>query len=101
VIFGRRFRFAIAILASNVLLVSLAVAWLIQMLVIAKNGSIKFVENNPSILFIEIVLGALISLFGTIVFILQIRRLGEKRRGDEEDRRGRNQTSPEFKHTHQ
>jgi len=69
-------------LASHLLLISLAVAWLIQMLLIASNGSVKFVEYNQAVLLIEIVLVSLILLFGVVVFIVQFKRLGEKRKDD-------------------
>ncbi len=86
-LFGRRVRFTLVVIASHVLLIALAVAWLIQMLVIAKNGAVRFVEYNQAILFAEIGLVFLISVFGIIVLYLQIRRLGEKRAGDRQDRR--------------
>jgi hypothetical protein len=81
-IFNRRLRFALIIIASHILLIALAVAWLIQMLVININGSVKFVEYNRTILFSEIVLIALVCLFGISVLYLQIKKLGEKRVGD-------------------
>ena len=81
-IFNRRLRFALIIIASHILLIALAVAWLIQMLVININGSVKFVEYNRAILSSEIVLIALVCLFGISVLYLQIKKLGEKRVGD-------------------
>jgi hypothetical protein len=81
-IFNRRLRFALIIIASHILLIALAVAWLIQMLVININGSVKFVEYNRAILSSEIVLIALVCLFGIFVLYLQIKKLGEKRVGD-------------------
>jgi hypothetical protein len=69
-------------LASHLLLISLAIAWLVQMLLIASNGSIKFVEYNQAVLLIEIGLVSLILLFGIVVFVVQLKRLGEKRKGD-------------------
>jgi hypothetical protein len=86
-LFGRRVRFALIILASQLLLVALSVVMLIQMLLIAANGTVRFGENNHVILLIEIALTILIILFGIIVFILQIIRLREKRSSDESDRR--------------
>ena len=70
------------IIASHVLLIALAIAWLIQMLVIYKNGSVKFVENNQAILASEIILIFLICLFGISVLYLQIKKLAEKRASD-------------------
>jgi hypothetical protein len=85
VIFGRRVRFALVVIGSHILLIALAVAWLIQMLVIARNGSVKFVEYNQTILIIEIVFIALISIFGISVLFMQIKRLGEKRSVDRKE----------------
>jgi hypothetical protein len=78
-LFGRRVRFAIIVLASQLLLVALAVVMLIQMLFIASNGLVRFVEDNDTILFIEILLTIIIASFGTTVFFIQLRRLGERR----------------------
>lgn len=82
-LFGRRVTFAIIILVSQLLLIALAFTWLIQMSVIAKNGAVKFVEENPVILTAEIIMAALICLFALVVFVLQIIKLGERRRSDE------------------
>lgn len=84
-IFGRRVRFALIVIGSHILLIALAVAWLIQMVVIARNGSVKFVEYNQTILIVEIVFIALISIFGISVLIMQIKRLGEKRSVDRKE----------------
>ena len=87
-IFGRRVRFAIIILASQLLLVALAVVMLVQMLVIASNSLVQFVEDNKAVLFIEILLTILITSFGLAVFIIQLRRLGERRASDYRERSG-------------
>jgi hypothetical protein len=81
-IFGKRVRFAILVLSSQLLLLAMAITWLIQMLVIAVNGSVKFVEYSRPVLIMEIVLSALIALFAILVFILQLRKLAEKRSDD-------------------
>ncbi len=81
-LFSRRVSFAIIVLASQFLLIALAVTWLIQLLAIARNGSIQFVEENPFILLAEIILAALIGAFAIIVLFPQIVKLGEKRSGD-------------------
>lgn len=78
----RRLRFAILIVISQLLLIALAVAWLVHMIIIAVNGSIYFVERNPFILWIEVAATILIILFAIGVLIIQIRRLGERRQGD-------------------
>ncbi len=79
---NRRTRFALIILASQLLLIALAIVMMVEMILIATNGLVQFVENNPMILAIEIILTVLITAFGIFVFILQLRRLGEKRQDD-------------------
>jgi uncharacterized BrkB/YihY/UPF0761 family membrane protein len=79
---GRRLKFAILVLVSQLLLIALAIAWVVHMSLIAANGSIYFIEANPMILWAEIMATALITLFATAVFALQLYRLGERRRGD-------------------
>jgi hypothetical protein len=63
-LFGRRVRFAIVVLASQLLLVALAAVALVQMILIATNGRVSLAEDNLA------------------VFGIQLRRLGERRRGD-------------------
>ncbi len=82
----RRLRFAVLVAISQLMLIALAIAWLIHMIIIAVYGTVYFVERNPFILWIEITATVVIILFATGIFITQIRRLGERRRGD--DRRG-------------
>ena len=84
---GRRVRFAIAVLIAQLLLVANGIAWCVHMVMIARYGEVYFVEANPVILYGEIAATALITLFAIIVFALQWKRLGEKRRTD--DIRGR------------
>jgi amino acid transporter len=81
-LFGRRVRFALIILASQLLLIALAVVMLTQMILIALNGVVQFAENNKIILIIEIILTALITFLGIFVFIIQLRRLAENRSSD-------------------
>jgi hypothetical protein len=78
----RRLRFALIILVSQLLLVALALAWAIHMIIIAANGRVYFVENNLAVLWSEIAITILICLFGMVVFVIQLRRLSERRRGD-------------------
>ena len=87
-LFGRRVRFALVVLASQILLIALACVMLIQMLLIAIYGLVNFVENNRAILITEISLTTLIIFFGIFVFVIQLIRLGEKRNSD--DRRNDN-----------
>ena len=76
----RRLAFGTLILISQMLLIALAIAWIIHMLIIAVNGSVYFEERNPFILWGEIAIIALITLFAIYVIITQIHRLGERRR---------------------
>jgi membrane protein implicated in regulation of membrane protease activity len=78
----RRLKSALAVLSSQVLLIALAIAWLIQMILIALNGSVHFVEYNSVILWLEIVVSLLITIFAIYVLVRQIQRLGERRRED-------------------
>jgi len=64
------------------LLIALAITFLIQLLFIANNGAITFVERKSVILFGEIGLVAIIIVFGICVFYFQVKRLGEKRKVD-------------------
>ena len=80
---GRRVRFAIAVLAAQLLLIATAISWCLHMVIIAKYGEIRFVEENRAILYGEIVATALITLFAIIVFALQWKRLSEKRGTDD------------------
>ena len=89
-LFGRRVRFALIILVSQILLIALAVVMLIQMILISLNGVVQFAENNKTILIIEIILTALITFFGIFVFLMQLRRLGENRSSDQ--RNNQNET---------
>lgn len=84
-LFGRRVRFAMLVLAAQLLLIAMAIAWTVHMVLIARYGEIYFVETNPIVLYGEIVATVLITLFAVIVFALQCKRLGERRRdGDKE-----------------
>jgi membrane protein implicated in regulation of membrane protease activity len=87
-LFGRRLTFGIVILAAQVLLLAMSVAWVVQLALIAVNGHICFEESNSAILYVEIAAVTLIGIFALVVFAIQYRRLGEKRAG--EDRRRRN-----------
>ena len=88
---NRRTRFALIVPASQLLLIALAFVMLIEMILIATNGLVQFVEANPVILAIEIILTVLITLFGIYVFVIQLKRLGEKRNSDEGNRREKHQ----------
>ncbi len=83
---SRRLKFDIIILVSQLLLIALAIAWVVFMALIAANGAIYFVEANRIILWVEIVVTVLITLFATAVFAIQLYRLGERRRGDDKEK---------------
>jgi len=78
----RRLRFSLLIIISQMMLVALAISWLIHMVTIAATGSAYFVENNPFILWAEISVSVLITVFAICVLVIQIRRLGERRGTD-------------------
>ena len=81
--YGRRVRFSIAVLAAQLLLIATSIPWCVHMVLIAKYGEVHFVEANPVMLYGEIWATALITLYAATVFILQWKRLGEKRRADD------------------
>jgi hypothetical protein len=76
----RRLTFATLIMINQMLLIALAIAWIVHMAIIALNGSVFFVENNPLILWGEISAMAVITLFAICVLAMQVIRLGERRR---------------------
>ena len=76
-------KFTITVLASHLFLAVLALMWFIQLFVIAKDGSVRFIENNPVILIIELVVAGIICIFGLWLFIIQVLKLKERRREDE------------------
>ncbi len=78
----RRLRFSLLILISQILLIALAISWLVHMVTIAVRGSAYFVENNPLILWAEITISVLITVFAIYLLIVQIQRLGERRGAD-------------------
>jgi ABC-type nickel/cobalt efflux system permease component RcnA len=81
----RRLKSTLAVLAAQMLLIALAIAWLIQMILIAVNGAVYVIEANSAILWGEIVASLLITLFAIYVLIRQIQRLDERRREDRND----------------
>ena len=70
------------VLVAQLLLIGTATGWLIHMVLIAKYGGILCMEPNSMILYGEIVTIVLIVLLAAIVFILQWKRLGERRTDD-------------------
>lgn len=84
--FGRRLRFTLAILAAQVLLFAMAVAWCVQLAAIAVHGEVCFGEPHTVILYGEIAAVVLVAVFAAVVFVVQYRRLTEKRAGDDRRR---------------
>ena len=78
----RRLKFTTLTLITQMLLIALAITWLIHMVTIAINGSVYFVENNPYILWGEIAVSVLITIFAILILAIQIQRLGERRNTD-------------------
>ncbi len=68
---GNRMTSIILVLASQLLLMALAIAWCVHMVLIAKHGRIFFAEPNLLILYGEIAATVLIAIFAIAVFVLQ------------------------------
>ena len=85
---SRRLKFGLAIVISEILLISLAIAWLVHMLLIAMNGSVYFVERNHFILWGEIAVILLITIFAVGVLSIQLKDLGRRTRGEDRDKSG-------------
>jgi membrane protein implicated in regulation of membrane protease activity len=82
VLFGRRLRLGIAVLGAQLLSVAMATAWCIQLALIAAHGEVCFQETNPVILYGELALTALVGVFAAVVFVVQWKRLFERRAND-------------------
>ena len=92
-LFGRRLRFGVVVLAAQLLLLAMAVAWCVQLTLIALRGRICFEETNSLILYGEIAGVVLIAVFALAVFVVQYRRLAEKRASDDRQQERSNQGS--------
>jgi hypothetical protein len=77
-----------AVLAAQLLLIGAAVAWCVHMALIQIHGEVRFVEPNTAILWAEIIGTAVIIIYSATVFILQWKRLGERRMSDREIKKG-------------
>ena len=75
---GKRMNSVILVLASQLLLLAMAMAWCAHMVLIAKHGKIFFAEPNPVILYGEIAATVLIAIFAIAVFASQWKRLWYK-----------------------
>jgi protein-S-isoprenylcysteine O-methyltransferase Ste14 len=83
----RRLQFATLSILNQILLIALAIAWIVHISIIAAYNAVLFEENNPVILWSEIVVLICITAFSIYVFILQIRRFSERREDTVEQRR--------------
>jgi len=84
-LYGRRLKSTVAVLAAQLLLFASSLALFIQLLFIARYGEVLFKELNHYILYGEIIGTLLIGIFAAIVFINQWKRMGERRRGDDKN----------------
>ena len=64
------------------LLIALSLAWGIYLILIARNGGVLSIENNPWILYGEIVATFLIIQFALIVIGMEMYRMKVKRQGE-------------------
>lgn len=83
----RRLQFATLNILNQILLIALAIAWIVHICIIAVYGAVMFEENNPLVLWSEIVTLAVILIFSIYIFVMQIQRFGEKREDTVEGRR--------------
>ena len=82
-LYGRRLKSTLAVMAAQLLLFASALALCIQLVFIARYGEVLFKELNRIILWGEIIGTLLISIFAAVVFINQWKRMGEKRSSDD------------------
>jgi hypothetical protein len=83
----RRLRFATLSMVNQILLIALAIAWIVHISIIAVYDVVYFEENNPAVLWAEIITLAIILIFSIYIFVLQIKRFGERREDSGERRR--------------
>ena len=81
--FSRRVRFTVLVLTAQILLMAVSIVCCVQMVLIAVHGGIYFVEPNRTVLYAEIAITVVITLFAAIVFALQWKRLSETRRAND------------------
>ena len=81
---GRRIRFILIVLASQFLLLALALGWGIYLFQIARHGGIYSIETNSWVLYAEIFATVLIVIFAIIVIVLEFGRMNARRQGDTE-----------------
>ena len=85
----RRLRFATFSMINQILLIALAIAWIVHISIIGMYGTVYFEENNTVVLWVEIITLIVILSSSIYIFLLQIRRFGERRRDSDDsvDRR--------------
>lgn len=79
---NRRVRYSAIVIVSQMLLIALALAWGIYLILIARNGGVLSIENNPWILYGEIVATFLIIQFALIVIGMELYRMKVRRHGE-------------------
>ena len=86
----RRLGFATLSMVNQILLIALAIAWIVHIAIVGKYGMVYFEEKNSVVLWAEIITLVVITTFSIFIFMLQVRRIGERRRDSDEtvDRRG-------------
>jgi hypothetical protein len=87
----RRLKFSLLVVISQILLIAMGISWLVNMIIIAVSGSVYFVENNHAILWAEIIMSTLITIFAICILLIQIKKMGERRSND---RRGGTNNTP-------
>ena len=83
----RRLQFATLSILNQILLIALAIAWIVHICIIAVYGTVMFEENNPLILWTEIITLAVILVFSIYIFVMQVQRFSERREDIVEGRR--------------
>jgi ABC-type nickel/cobalt efflux system permease component RcnA len=84
IVFKRRLRFSLIVLVSQMLLMALAIAWGVNLILIAQHGGLYSIETNPLVLYGEIAATVLIIIFACVVIYLEIVRMRSKRQGERE-----------------
>jgi uncharacterized membrane protein YcjF (UPF0283 family) len=81
-LFVRRLRFGAVVLAAQVLLIAMAVAWCVQLALTAVWGETCFSQTNAGIQYGQTVAGVLVVVLAVFVLVIQHGRLTEKRIND-------------------
>ena len=73
------------VVVSQLLLIALAIAWCIQLILIAQKGWVLSIETNPWILYGEIVATVFIIIFAIVVVVFEFKRMTARRQSDTEN----------------